>query len=89
MAKQLPHDLSDLQLAPVTLAVNARIAHLAGLDDAGLAREIDAVSERPTRDETQRRHALVDTIELLVDLHGWKLTWDDRRGVRLSHAGDL
>lgn len=86
MSNQLPHDLADLQLAPVVLAVDARIAHLAALDDLGLAREVDAVSERPTRDEAERRHALIDTIGRIVELHGWQLAWDEARGVRLSHG---
>jgi hypothetical protein len=86
MSTQLPHDVSDLELAPVALAVETRIAHLAGLDDAALAREIDAVSERPTRDESERRSALLAAVEGVVALHGWKLSWDDARGIRLTHG---
>lgn len=86
MSIYLPHDVNDLQLAPVTLAVEARIAHLAALDDAALAREVDAVSERPTRDELERRSALLAAIGGVVELHGWTLSWDDGRGVQLTHG---
>lgn len=86
MSTHLPHDVSDLELAPVALAVDARISHLAALDDAALAREIEAVSERPTRDDSERRSALLAAVEPLVAMHGWKLSWDDTRGIRLTHG---
>lgn len=81
-----PHDVADLYLAPVFLAVDARIRHLGALDDGQLAREIAAVSEHPTRDAAERRAALLIAIGAVIDLHGWTLSWDDDRGVRVAHG---
>jgi hypothetical protein len=81
-----PHDMADLYLAPVVLAVDARIRHLGHLDDDQLAREIAAVSEHPTRDAAERRAALLIAIGAVVELHGWTLSWDDARGVRVAHG---
>ena len=85
-AGRSPRDVTDLYFAPVVLAVDARLHHFAHLDDAALAREIAAVSEHPTRDALERRAALLIAVGAVIELHGWSLSWDDARGVRVAHG---
>ena len=42
-----PHDLTDLYLAPVVLAVDARIEELGRMDKSGLAYEVALESDTP------------------------------------------
>jgi hypothetical protein len=81
---ELPHDVSDLYLAPTALAVDARIAELGTLDDARLRAEVARESDEPDRSVEMRIDALLRAVGYLLDLHGWVLSWDDR-GIRLSH----
>jgi hypothetical protein len=82
----LPHDISDVMLAPVTLHIDRRLEALAQMDVAELAREVALSSNLPDDTEAHRRSALVTAVGYLTDLHGWELTWDPR-GIRLRHAG--
>ncbi len=82
----LPHDIADLHLAPVALAVDARIAELAGLTLPALAARVGMASDLPDRSRAVRQRALLTTVGHLLDMHGWTLTWDGR-GIRLTHGG--
>ena len=81
-----PHDVSDLYLAPVVLAVDAKIEQLGHLDALRLATEVALESDTPEFSRKMREGALIRTIEHLTDPHNWTLSWDPR-GLRLSHAG--
>jgi len=83
MAKA-PHDLSDLYLAPVVLAVDARLEELGKLDAGQLAYEVALTTNRPDFTRTMREEALIAAVEHLIEMHHWTLSWD-RRGLRLSH----
>ncbi len=80
-----PHDIADLYLAPVVLAVDARIDELAALSDEKLALHIAIASDRPDWTDDMRRDAVLRAACHLIDLHGWELSWDDR-GIRLAHG---
>ena len=69
-----PHDLSDLYLAPVLLAIEARIEELGRLDMDGLAYEVALESD--TQDTTQqlREEALLKTLTHLTETHHWTLS---------------
>jgi hypothetical protein len=82
----LPHDTSDLLLAPVLLAIDASIERLAALPLEQLAVEVAFVSNVPDRSRAEREHGLLETICRDVDCHGWQFAWDPR-GLRLSHSG--
>jgi len=69
-----PHDVTDLYLAPVLLAVDARIEELGKLDKDRLAYEV----------ALEREEALIRTITHLVDPHHWEFSWDPR-GLRMTH----
>ena len=80
-----PHDITDLYLAPVVLAVDARIAELGRLDPDRLAYEVALESDSPDFTRTMREEALIRTITHMLDQHAWEFSWDER-GLRLTHA---
>lgn len=79
-----PHDITDLYLAPVVLAVDACIEDLGQLDKDRLAYEVAIRSDSPDFTRILREEALIRAVTHLVDCHDWKFTWDPR-GLRLSH----
>ena len=79
-----PHDITDLYLAPVALAVDARVEELGRLDKEGLAYEAALESDTPDFTRQMREEALIRTVTHLVDTHDWKFSWDPR-GLRLTH----
>jgi len=81
----LPHDISDLHLAPLVLALDARIDELSKLTLDELHRHIALVSDRADWTREVREEGLVVAVQHALDCHDWKLTWHDR-GIRLSHG---
>ena len=81
-----PHDITDLYLAPVALAVDARIEELGHLDKNRLAYEVAIESDSPAFTRRMREEALIRTITHLTDRHDWRMSWDPR-GLRLIHDG--
>ena len=79
-----PHDVADLYLAPVLLAVDARIEELGKLDKGGLAYEVALESDLPGITRQMREEALMRAITHLTDTHHWTFSWDPR-GLRMSH----
>ena len=79
-----PHDLTDLYLAPVVLAVDARIEELGRLDKDRLAYEVALESDAPDFTRGMREAALIRTVTHLIDSHDWEFSWDVR-GLRLTH----
>ena len=79
-----PHDITDLYLAPVALAVDTRIAELGRLDKERLAYEVGLESDTPDFTRQMREEGLIRTVTHLVETHDWEFSWDPR-GLRLSH----
>jgi hypothetical protein len=79
-----PHDVTDLYLAPVVLAVDARIEELSQLDKDQLAHKVAFQSDSQDYTPGMREKALIRTVTYLVDGHGWEFGWDPR-GLRLTH----
>jgi hypothetical protein len=79
-----PHDVADLYLAPVVLAVDAKIEELGRLSKDQLDYEVALESDTPDFTRSMREDALIRTVTHLVDRHGWEFSWD-ARGLRLSH----
>jgi len=73
-----------LYLAPVVLAVDARIEELGRLDKSGLAYEVALESDSPDFTRRMREEALIRTVTHLIDSHDWDFSWDPR-GLRLTH----
>ena len=80
----MPHDVSDLYLAPVVLAINTRVEELGQLDARRLAFEVALESDSLDITRKMREDGLLRTVEHLIDCHGWQLSWDPR-GLRLTH----
>jgi hypothetical protein len=81
----VPHDITDLYLAPVVLTVDARIEELGQLDKDRLAYEVALESDSPGFTTGMRQEALIRAITHLTDCHGWEFRWDPR-GLRLTHG---
>ena len=79
-----PHDVTDLYLAPVLLAVDARLEELGKLDKDRLAYEIELESDMAGLTRQMREEALIRTITHLTEIHHWTFSWDPR-GLRLTH----
>lgn len=79
-----PRDVTDLYLAPVVLAVDARIEKLGQLGKDGLAYEVALDSDSPDFTRRIREDGLIRTVTHLIDCHGWEFSWDPR-GLRLTH----
>lgn len=78
-----PHDVTDLYLAPVVLAVDARIEELGHLDKDQLAHKVAFQSDSQNTRRVSEE-ALIGTVTYLIDCHGWEFSWDPR-GLRLTH----
>ena len=81
-----PHDVTDLYLAPVVLAVDSRIEELGRLDKDRLAYEVALESDSPDFTRQMREEALIRAVTHLTDSHHWEFSWDPR-GLRLTHDG--
>jgi hypothetical protein len=81
-----PHDVTDLYLAPVVLAIDARIEELGRLDKDQLAHKVAFQSDSPGNIRGVSEEALIGTVTYLIDNHGWEFSWDPR-GLRLTHDG--
>jgi len=79
-----PHDVTDLYLSPVVLAVDARIEELGHLTKDQLGYEVALESDTPDFTRAMREDALIRAVTHLIDRHGWEFCWDPR-GLRLSH----
>jgi hypothetical protein len=79
-----PHDVTDLYLSPVVLAVDARIEELGRLSKDQLDYEVALEGDLPDFTRQMREEALIRTVTHVIDRHGWEFSWDPR-GLRLSH----
>jgi hypothetical protein len=79
-----PHDATDLYLAPVMLAVDARIEELGKLDKSQLAYEVALETNSLDVTRAMREEALIRAVTHLLDTHHWELSWDPR-GLRMTH----
>jgi len=81
----VPHGVSDLYMAPVVIAIDARIEQLGKLDLAQLEERVALDSNRPDWSREDRVRGLLESIRHLIDCHRWLLSWNNR-GVRLTHG---
>jgi hypothetical protein len=79
-----PHDVTDSYLAPVLLAVDARLEELGQLDKGRLAYEVALESDLPDVTRQMREEALMRAVTRLTDTHHWTFSWDPR-GLRMTH----
>jgi hypothetical protein len=86
MLKQaaIPHDATDLQLAPVALEVDRWLGDLADLSIDEIDLKLVLNTNRQTYDAADRREVLVGAIIHDVETRGWELSLHER-GLRLTH----
>ena len=75
---RVPHDVPDLYLAPLLLALDDRLNELALLDCSELSTRVAIDSDRPDRTPEMRRSGLMRSLERFIDCHGWELSWHER-----------
>jgi hypothetical protein len=80
----LPRDVADLYLAPVVLALDARIEELSQLGPDQLAFQIALNGDHPEWTAGLREAGLLQELEHTVEMHDWELSLD-RRGIRMTH----
>jgi hypothetical protein len=82
----LPHDMTDLYLAPVLLSVEERMEEFATLAPEDFARRVALFSDLPDDTAQLRNVALLKAVGYMLELHDWQLSWDPR-GLRVEHNG--
>jgi hypothetical protein len=82
---ELPHGIHDLYLAPVAMALDARIDELGQLSLAELRKTVAVESNEAEWTPELREDALLATVGYLIETHGWTLEWAPR-GLRLTHG---
>ncbi len=85
MVAEVPHNVGDLYLAPVALAVDDNLAVLSALTADELVHRVALETNRDPVDAAGRRDALLQAVTQLVTTHDWAASWDDR-GLRLTHG---
>ena len=80
----VPHDITDLYLAPVALGIDDEIQRLDQLSEEKLLLHVVLVTDREPRTLAERRSYFIDAVTRYHDLHGWVVSWDPR-GLRVSH----
>lgn len=80
-----PHDITDLALAPVVLAVDTQLESFSAMAQDEIAFRIALETNREPQDPGQRRDAVLATVVRFIDLHGWQFGWCER-GLRLSNG---
>ena len=68
-----PHNISDLHLAPLALALDNRIDELGALSPANLAHQVALLGDKPERTRQLRETGLLSTISRTIELHDWQL----------------
>lgn len=81
----LPHDVTDVLLAPVVLHVDGRLEEYGRMTAPELREEIAVLADLPDRTRPLREASLLRALEHHFDLHGWVLNLNER-GVRLAHG---
>jgi len=81
----VPHDVSDLYLAPVLLGIDARIEKYSELDADALAHEIALEGDHGDWTREVREAGLLQAVSRFVETHDWELSLDSR-GIRLTHG---
>ena len=81
----LPHDVTDLYLAPIVLALDERLEELGALTDDQLRRRIAVDADESDWVDAPTAEQVLRTIAFVLDLRGWELAWH-ARGIALSHG---
>ena len=81
-----PHDITDLYLAPVVLAIDAELEALRGKGYEDVALYIALATNREPTSRSEKRKYFIEAVTKFIELHGWDVTCHPR-GLRLTHDG--
>ena len=81
----VPHDVTDLYLAPVILGIDARIDEYSRLNADELAYQVALEGDVADRTRELREAGFLRAVSRFVETHDWELSMD-RRGIRLTHG---
>lgn len=81
----VPHDVADLYLAPVLLAIDARIEEYSRLAADELSHQVALEGDVGDWTRDLREAGLLRAVGRSVETHDWELSLD-RRGIRLTHG---
>jgi hypothetical protein len=73
-----------LLLAPIALAIDARIEKLGRLDVRELAFNVELEADTAGWTRKMREEALLIAVQHTIAVRPWQLRWD-RRGIRMKH----
>ncbi len=82
---QIPHDATDILLAPVALDLDQQLAQLGLLDQAEIHYLVALTTDREPNTLDRRRELLMSSLLRDVDSHGWDIAWHER-GLKLAHG---
>ncbi len=82
----VPHDTTDILLAPVALDLDQQLDQLGALDQAEIHFLVALTTDREPNSLDRRRELLLASLVRDVDTHGWDVAWH-ARGLRLEHGG--
>lgn len=80
----LPKDRTDLQLAPLILALDRRLDEFELFDLGELEQRVRLDTGKSAIGRTARRAAVLGSLTSGLDMHGWTITWNGR-GLRVLH----
>jgi hypothetical protein len=80
----LPHDITDLHLAPLLLSLDRRLEEMGSLTSAELRSQVAVISDQPDWTRELRSAALLVAVGRFLDGHGWTLAHHPR-GLQVSH----
>lgn len=81
----LPHDLTDLALAPVALHLDSQLASYAALDADEIHQRVSLEVDADPPFAPARRECVLDALTRHTELHGWEASWTTR-GLRLHNG---
>lgn len=82
---KVPHDATDVLLAPVALDLDQQLEQLGALDQAELHFLVALTTDRDPTSVDRRRELLLTSLVRDVDTHGWEVSWHER-GLQLEHG---
>ena len=82
----MPHDTTDVLLAPVALALDQQLQQCSELSRLELLQLVVLSTDRTPRDGDSRRDLLLAALTRDIDTHDWTLAWEPR-GLALGHNG--
>ncbi len=80
-----PHDVTDLYLSPVALALDHRLAEYDNLSQDDVEYRVVLSTNREPRDAAERSELVLGSLTHSLETHGWEVSWA-ARGLQMRHG---